>query len=204
MHPRLDGMSLFPFPKTEPSMDFSRRRGPPAPLQLGAAYQAKVLRGYNKFASPQPLENCLLVDSACDQVIRQSSNVEMQRRRDSAESRRRSQSSTAKTLYSLDETQIDSTDDGSDHTIWSYDDTLCDRSDSRSSCTFSNDSHGSIEDEKKASSGGRFAQAWSTHGHSTDTETSHIKLPAMCRIEQAGVHQWTDGKVQSHHRSKSV
>jgi hypothetical protein len=194
-------------------MDFTRRRGPPASLHLGAAYQAKVLRGYKKFDTPQPLENCLLVDSACDQVVRQSSNDEMQRQRDSIESKRRSQSIASHAFYTLDETQIESSDDGSEHTVWSYEDTLGSESDSRSSYTFDTSCRGSVDEgdkhSKESSFSGRYSQALSKHfqGASTISDRSSdspIKAPAMCRIEQAGVHKWADEKSPGHRRTKSI
>lgn len=183
-------------------MDFSRRRGPPAPLLLGAAYQPKVLRGFKKFHTPQPLESCLVVDSACDQVIRQSSNEEMQRQRDSIESQRQLQSSVNDAFYTLDETHIDSSDEGSEYTIWSYDDTLSHHASSRSSCSSHNSSDTGDGKHIKASS---IADCRCSHAHtSTHTSaTSPIKVPALCRIEQAGVYSWAGGDRNSKHHSRS-
>jgi hypothetical protein len=183
-------------------MDFSRRRGPPAPLQLGAAYQAKVLRGFKKFHTPLPMESCLLVDSACDQTVRQSSKEEMQRQRDSAESRRLSKSTESDTIYTLDGTQIDSCDEGSEYTIWSYEDTHSHDISSRSSYS----SQFSSDGEEKHPEGSLASRRCSYAHSSTDSTKSPIKVPAMCRIEQAGVHSWTGNeRAHEHHRrSKSL
>lgn len=46
------GSDLFPFPLSPPSLDFSRRRPAPSALKLGAAYQKRIPRTFQKFHSP--------------------------------------------------------------------------------------------------------------------------------------------------------
>lgn len=182
----LDRMSLFPFPKTPPVLDTARRRGPPTPLRLGAAYQKKVLRGHQKFVEPQALTHRTypLIDSACDFVFRGAADDGGWRRAGSGcdESwESRSAYPVPKAPFSmLDECQTecggDSTD--GDHAHW----TGSERGSLASSTTSDSSAHSSSRVD--AGHDHRLPQ------HSPTSlllsAMSAISYPAECRIGQGG------------------
>lgn len=228
-------MSLFPFPKSKPLLDFSRRRGPPAPLRLDAAYQKKVERNFEKFTEPNPPTACLVIDSECDQVFRlttpheQLSGKTIQRQRSSSSSSSdggviitwaQQQEHTpliGNSLYTLDHTQLEGSDTGSDNTLWSSGDALSGSISRRdSNGTLSSADVYSVDNERVPSSkdsvsSKSFPQAWwkqhtrSMSFESTVTESSHISMPAQCRIDQSGSFKDWNGsrRKHQHYRSQS-
>jgi hypothetical protein len=194
-------MHLYPFPKEAPSLDFTRRRGPPTPLLLGAAYQRKVLRSHRKFNEPQPMRSRTfpLLDSVYDQVVRLApENTDRKHSQleqdwasmysDSSELRR---GLDIDAFYMLDGTQAESAND-SQQTISTGDGDTESQSD-RSSKTSSGRISSSNSSISSLSTSSIILSNTTRHPPYTikkmhsliSSSTSPILHPALCRLDQS-------------------